>query len=80
LEVVHPLRSGQARHSAPKVATPVVLIGRVMALGQVTVPAASSTVKSSTVNPPATAGCSGLGLSTATCSALAMASRRPPVP
>jgi hypothetical protein len=80
LGVVHRLRSGQARQAAPKVATPVRLIGRVLAPGQVTVPAAWSTVKSSTVNPPATAGCSGLGLSTATCPAPAMASRRSPVP
>jgi hypothetical protein len=58
----------------------VVLTGRVMALGQVTVPATGSTVKSSMVNSPATAAGSGLGLSTAKCPAPAMASRRSPVP
>jgi predicted secreted Zn-dependent protease len=38
---------------------------RVIPAGQVTVPAAASTVKSSAVKPPATAGSSGPGLITA---------------
>src|SRR6266498_2968954 len=62
------------------VVIPVMLIGRAWPVGQVTVPARSSTVKSSTVNPPTTAACSGLGLITAVCPAPAMASRRSPVP
>ena len=48
--------------------------------GQVTTPAASSTVNSSTVNPPATAGATGLGLITAWSPDRSIASRRSPVP
>jgi hypothetical protein len=54
--------------------------GRVCPAGQVTTPAASSTVKSSTVNPPATAGATGLGLITAWSPDRSIASRRSPVP
>ncbi len=62
LDLVHRSRRGQSRHSAPKVATRVFsLIGRVLPAGQLTVPACSSTVKSSTVNPPSTGACSGFG-------------------
>ena len=53
---------------------------RVTPLGQVTVPACSSTVKSSMVNPPATAGRSGLGLMTAVWPAAASPARAGPVP
>ena len=42
------------------------------------VPASSSTAKSSTVNPPATGACSGLGLITAWCPASQIAPRRVP--
>ena len=49
---VHRARSGHPAQAAPKVAHPVRLIVRVSPLGQVAVPAAWSTVKSSTVNPP----------------------------
>jgi len=58
----------------------VVLIGRVLPLGQVTVASASLTVKSSTVNPPSTGDCNGLGLITASCPASWIAPRRSPVP
>jgi len=80
LDVVHRARSGQVPQAAPKMTLRVGVTGRVMPAGQVTVPACSSTVKSSTVNPPGTAGCSGLGLITARCPALPIASRRSPVP
>ena len=63
--VVQRARSGQPRQAAPKVTARVRLIGRVIPFGQVAVPAASSTVKSSRVNPPGTAGRSGQGLITA---------------
>ncbi len=53
---------------------------RVIPAGQVTVPAAASTVKSSAVKPPSTAGRSGQGLITAWCPAAAIAARRSPVP
>ena len=53
---------------------------RVIPAGQVTVLAAASTVKSSAVKPPLTAGSSGQGLITAWYPAVAMASRRSPVP
>ena len=56
------------------------VIGRMMPAGQVTAPACSSTVKSSTVNPPGTAAGSGPGLITAWCPAWPIASRRSPVP
>jgi hypothetical protein len=62
------------------VATRVRLIGRVLPAGQVTVPAVSSTVKSSMVNPPGTGAGSGFGLITAWCSASLIAPRRSPVP
>jgi hypothetical protein len=53
---------------------------RVIPAGQVTVPAAASTVKSSAVKPPWTAGRSGQGLITAWCPAAVIAARRSPVP
>ena len=53
---------------------------RVIPAGQVTVLAAVSTVKSSAVKPPLTAGSSGQGLITARCPAAAIAARRSPVP
>ena len=65
LQVVHRRRSGQLRHKTPKVATRVRLSATACPAGQVTVPCRSSTVKSSTVNPPLTGACSGLGLITA---------------
>jgi hypothetical protein len=64
LAVVQRARSGQSAHSLPKVTVRFALIGRVCPPGQVTVLAWSSMVKSSTVNPPGTAGVSGLGLIT----------------
>ena len=48
--------------------------------GQVTVPLSSLTVKSSTVNPPSTGACIGLGLITASWPASQIAPRRSPVP
>jgi hypothetical protein len=65
LQVVHRARSGQLRHKAPKVAIRVRLSATACPAGQVTVPRCSSTVKSSTVNPPLTGTGSGLGLITA---------------
>ena len=64
LAVVHQGRSGQPAQAAPKATARAGLIGRVMPAGQVTVPACSSMVKSSAVNPPGTAGRSGPGLIT----------------
>ena len=61
---VHRLRSGQVRQAAPKITARRAVIRRVIPAGQVTVPAASSTVKSSAANPPSTAGLSGPGLMT----------------
>jgi hypothetical protein len=77
---VHRSRSGQLPQAAPKMTLRVGVISRVRPAGQVTAPACSSTVKSSMVNPPATAGCTGLGLITAWCPAWPIASRRSPVP
>jgi hypothetical protein len=48
--------------ATPNVTLRFAVMVRVMPFGQVTVPAASSTVKSSSVNPPSTAGRSGHGL------------------
>jgi hypothetical protein len=62
LAVVQRARSGQSAHSLPKVTVRFALIGRVCPAGQVTVPVCSSMVNSSGVNPPGTAGVSGLGL------------------
>src|SRR3712207_7068668 len=45
--LVQRARSGQPRQAAPKVTDRFGLIGRVTPFGQVTVPAAASTVKSS---------------------------------
>jgi hypothetical protein len=59
--------SPRPRQAAPKVTLRRAVMRRVTPAGQVTVPAASSTVKSSRVNPPSTAGLSGLGLMTAVC-------------
>ena len=73
-------RSGQVRQAAPKTTWRDGGMVRVIPAGQVTVPACSSTAKSSRVNPPSTAGCTGLGLITARCPALPIASRRSPVP
>ena len=47
----------------------VVVSGRVTPAGQVAVPAVSSTVKSSTVNPPGTAGVTGHGFTSGRCPA-----------
>ena len=80
LQVVHRSRSGQSRQATPKVAMRVRLSATVCPAGQVTVPACSSTVKSSTVNPPSTGACSGLGLITAAWPASSIAPRRSPVP
>jgi hypothetical protein len=79
--MVHRSRREQSRHSAPKVATLVWLIGRVLPAGQVTVPAGSSTVTSSTVNPPSTGARSGFGLIMASSASVSsIAPRRSPVP
>ncbi|WP_378733273.1 hypothetical protein [Nocardia brasiliensis] len=57
---MHRSRSGQSRHILPKVAArDFLLIGWVLPTGQVTVCAASSTMKSSQLIPPSTAGFSG---------------------
>ena len=61
-EVVHRSRSGQSRQATPNTTCRAVVIRRVSPAGQVAVPASSSTVKSSTVNPPGTGGRSGIGL------------------
>jgi hypothetical protein len=53
--VVHFEHSGQAWQTAPKVTSRRAVMRRVTPFGQVAVPAASSTAKSSMVNPPATA-------------------------
>jgi hypothetical protein len=58
-------RQRQPRQAAPKVTVRRTVIGRVSPFGQRIVPACSSTVKSSMVNPPGTAGRSGAGLITA---------------
>ncbi len=73
-------RIGQPRQAAPKVTERRGAIGRVIPFGQVTVPAASSTVKSSRVNPPGTVGRSGHGLITAVCPACCSAAKASPVP
>ena len=78
--MVHRARSGQVRQAAPKTTWRAGGIVRVTPAGQVTVPACSSTVKSSRVNPPGTAGWTGLGLITAWCPAFPIASRSSPVP
>ena len=78
--MVQRARSGQPWQAAPKVTRRVRLIRRVTPLGQVAVPAASSTVKSSAVNPPGTAGCRGHGLITAVCPAVSSAASASPVP
>ncbi len=75
LAAVHRAHSGQLRPAAPKTAWRAGVRVRVVPAGQVTVPAASSTVKSSMVNAPATAGRSGPGLLTAVCPASARAAR-----
>ena len=67
LAVVHRARSGQSAHTAPKVTVRFGLMVRVCPPGQVTVPACSSMAKSSRVNPPGTAGSSGLALITVSC-------------
>ena len=61
-----PARSARCHgaQAAPKVIVRVLVIDRVRPAGQVTVPACSSMVKSSMVNPPGTAGPSGPGLIT----------------
>jgi hypothetical protein len=70
----------QPRRDGRAVATRVRLKATVCPAGQVTMPACSSTVKSSMVSPPCTGACSGLGLITAWCPAFSIASRRSPVP
>ena len=79
LLLVHRARSGHPRQAAPKVTLRLVVIRRVTPFGQVTVPAASSTVNSSRVNPPATAGRSGIGLITGVCPAAVNSARASPV-
>ena len=82
--VVHRARSGQSRQAAPKMALRVGVIGRVTPFGQVTVPGwsavGSTTVNSSRVNPPSTAGRSGHGLMIGMCPASRSAARASPVP
>ena len=80
LAVVHRWRSGQSRQAAPKMTALRGVTRRVIPAGQVTVPAAASTVKSPVVKPPSTAGSSGPGLITARCPVPAIAARRSPVP
>ncbi|MET4147397.1 hypothetical protein [Arthrobacter sp. UYCo732] len=67
--VVHRPISGQPPQALPKLARPFALTGRVIFAGHVTVFAASSMVKSSTVNPSGTARPSGIGLITGVCPA-----------
>src|SRR6266496_1961641 len=67
LAVVHCWRSGHPLHAAPKVTVRAWLICRVTPAGQVTVPEASSTAKSSAVKPPSTAGRSGPGFRAGAC-------------
>jgi hypothetical protein len=55
----------------------VRVIERISPFGQVTVPAVSSTVKSSRVNPPGTAARNGIGMITTSCPASARASPEP---
>jgi len=55
LAVVQRWRSGQPRHSDPKMALPLLVMRTVLPAGQVAVARAVSMVKSSTVNPPGTA-------------------------
>ena len=72
--------AGSPRHSAPKVTVRLGVPGRVNPFGQVTVPAWKSTVKSSRVNPPGTAGRIGIGLMTGVCPASASSARVAPDP
>ena len=65
LLVMHAARSGHPVQADLKFTARLGLIGRVAPFGQVTVPAPWSMVKSSRVNPPGTAGFSGIGLITA---------------
>lgn len=65
--VVHRSRGGQPAHSLPTVTVRFGLIDRVCPAGQQTVRTCSSMAKSSRVNPPGTAGSSGLGLITVSC-------------
>lgn len=67
----------QPRQAAPKVTLRRVLLRPGTSAGQVTVPAFLSTLKSSRVNPPSTAGLSGLGLMTAECPASCTAAQVP---
>jgi hypothetical protein len=53
---VQRFRSGQSRHAVLNFAQSVRLMGRMTPAGQVTLRSTSFTVKSSTVNPPGTAG------------------------
>ena len=80
LAVVLRCRSGQSRQATPKTALRAVVIRRVMPFGQVTVPVVSSMVKSSRVNPPATAGRGGAGLMIAVWPCSVSAARAWPVP
>jgi hypothetical protein len=78
--VVQRARSGQPWQRAPKTAVRVRVIRAVSPFGQVTMAAASSTVNSSIVNPPSTAGRSGHGLMIAVCPPSATAASSSPVP
>jgi len=80
LAVVHRCRSGQPRQAAPKVTDRFGVIGRTRPFGQVTVPAGSLTVKSSTPNPPGTVGLVGHGLTSGMCPALSSSLSASPVP
>ena len=73
-------RAGSRGTAHRKTTLRVLVMGRVCPAGQLTVAACSSTVKSSTVNPPVTAAGIGLGLITASCPASWIAPRRSPVP
>jgi hypothetical protein len=64
--VVQRSRSRQPPHADLNVALPWLLMVRVIPAGQVMVPLTSSTAKSSTVNPPWTAGRIGAGLTRST--------------
>ena len=76
LAVVHRARSGQPRQATPKMTALRAVICRVIPAGQVTVPAAVSTIEViSQMKPPWTAG-----LITARCPASVIAARRSPVP
>ena len=78
--VVDWVRSGQPVQALPNVTRRFGLIGRTVPAGQVIVPAASSTVKSSIVNPHGTARLSGISLMIGVCPAAPIWARRSPLP